>query len=238
MLAERFPLVRLLLIDSGSFDHVALPNWRPGTLKSVPSGPSSLAQVATGASVQQLESTQVCLRLQGGVLMQATFLIMPIVRPILSVGRLRDHDWDVLLTKTPCIVQGSVLLPLLVHRNLFFLPVQFVDDPVWPGTFQLYLQSARHQAQQMLGRPLMSVTTNRDVHPRHLLIEWACSPDSLLSAWMRGRHQEAWRLCLPSCDLTRDEAVHRILQLAQERLQSGQQVFIWASLPFRSWCRS
>ena len=95
-LAERFPQIRLLLIDSGSFDHVAPVGWGPGKVQPPPSGPASLAQVATGAEVQQIGTKELCLRLQGGLLMKATFRVMPIVRPILSAGRLREHGWDVM----------------------------------------------------------------------------------------------------------------------------------------------
>ncbi|CAE8693048.1 unnamed protein product, partial [Polarella glacialis] len=122
-----------LMVDSGAFDHVCPVAFMPDVPIQPMDGDTSPAITADGTPLVAIGHKVVHCVLQTGRRLRIRFKVMPIKRPLLSVGRLRRQGFGSYFPPEPSYQGGGDAflthqgekVPLQEHRGLFFLDVCF-----------------------------------------------------------------------------------------------------------------
>ncbi|CAE8640336.1 unnamed protein product [Polarella glacialis] len=122
-----------LMVDSGAFDHVCPVTFMPDVPIQPMDGDTSPAITADGTPLVAIGHKVVRCVLQTGRRLRIRFKVMPIKRPLLSVGRLRRQGFGSYFPPEPSYQGGGEAflthrgekVPLQEHRGLFFLAVCF-----------------------------------------------------------------------------------------------------------------
>ncbi|CAE8581665.1 unnamed protein product [Polarella glacialis] len=122
-----------LMVDSGAFDHVCPVAFMPDVPIQPMDGDTSPAITADGTPLVAIGHKVVHCVLQTGRRLRIRFKVMPIKRPLLSVGRLRRQGFGSYFPPEPSYQGGGEAflthqgekVPLQEHRGLFFLDVCF-----------------------------------------------------------------------------------------------------------------
>ena len=123
--AERRSQFILILVDSDAFGHVCPPSFGSGWIE----GKHRNIIGAGGNHIQHFGCRKVRFAAWNKKLAKAIFEVAAVVRPILSVGELTKQDVDTRFSKVKgtLTIQGEEI-PLVRHRNLFYLPVKVRDE--------------------------------------------------------------------------------------------------------------
>ena len=227
-----------LLVDSGSFIHVAPPDfaaWLPLTdlRKEV------RAATAGGKPLHYKGMRRVTMETQGGPL-TLDFHIMDVTRPIISFGELLNEGHALVMSGDGNIIRTKAKrrIPLTRSGNLSYLSVEVSPElkeqpgKIWavrPKPTQASRRAARRQRDK-------DAKDQEPVDRPWVLLEWACEPDSRLSAWFLMHGQQAVRLTKDNVDLARPGAVARVLWIARTLIQRGHRALTWAALSCTAWC--
>ncbi|CAE8742532.1 unnamed protein product [Polarella glacialis] len=122
-----------LMVDSGAFDHVCPVAFMPDVPIQPMDGDTSPAITADGTPLVAIGHKVVHCVLQTGRRLRIRFKVMPLKRPLLSVGRLRRQGFGSYFPPEPSYQGGGEAflthqgekVPLQEHRGLFFLDVCF-----------------------------------------------------------------------------------------------------------------
>jgi hypothetical protein len=116
---------RLMLVDSGAFEHVCPLNFGDGLKVGIP----RRIVAADGKEISYHGVREVKFNVWNKDPTKARFVVADVTRPILSVGSLNrqgikvNFDGDRSILQTP-----SRTYQLLCHRNLFYLPVKVLES--------------------------------------------------------------------------------------------------------------
>ena len=104
--------LQMILLDSGSFTHVCPATFAPW----VPierTTPRVGGLTASGQKLVEIGTKRVCLQMYGGVSMDVKFVVMNVSRPLLSVGELQRHGWDVVFSERSHLSRHGVAVPVM-----------------------------------------------------------------------------------------------------------------------------
>ena len=209
----------LLMVDSGSYTHVAPPWFADGlAMKPVKDGqPSPVA--ADGRELRVYGERRVPLVLENGDRVTVLFRVLDVKRPILSVSELCKHGVTVKFQPSHgTMVRNGKSLPLVTKGSLQFLPVRLDGQNV---TVKIPAQIAEVKETK---KPWM-------------LYEWACEPDSALAEWFMNAGHAACRLHLPRWDLRDPHRIEELIDAMVRAASQGFNLFMWVSLPCTPWSR-
>ena len=220
----------LLLVDSGACDNVCPADFAVEAGWEIDQSLSQAELQLMTASGQMLQRIGVChglCKMMSGMLLEVSFQVYPVARPVLSVARLQDLGFELTFGDTAYLSRGGHHEELWSHLSLFFLPVQLVDqqgyvDDVWTPPLC----------------PKQAVPTNvlSSSSVRWVLFEVCCSEESLLSTWFEAQGHTALRFGLPDHDLLEQATVDNIVDLALAVIQQKCPLILWFSLPCSPWC--
>lgn len=138
---EQVTQIVMMLLDSGAFAHVCPPTF--ATHAPIRMITDSGAKLADGRSIVSQGSRHVFLSLVGSwppVVVRVDFLIMNVIRPILSVGLLMRKGFDIRFDSGRCrLMKAGVSFNLYPYSNLYYLPVRVLGgasaiNVFWVGT--------------------------------------------------------------------------------------------------------
>ena len=200
-----------LMVDSGSYRHVA-PPWFADEVKLEPEGnPGGLPVTADGRALRVQGQRRVRYRLSTGEVVESNFLVMDVKRPILSAVEMCRNGAELKIDGDGGkLVWRGRGVPLIRRGNLQFLPVTLEDvkTPSFPA--------------KTSPRPWM-------------LYEWACEGNSRLARWFVHEGHGAVRLHLPDHDLRDHECVSRLVEEITIVQRRGFAITVWAALPCTAW---
>ncbi|CAE8582737.1 unnamed protein product [Polarella glacialis] len=154
-----------LMVDSGAFDHVCPVTFMPDVPIQPMDGDASPAITADGTPLVAIGHKVVHCVLQTGRRLRIRFKVMPIKRPLLSVGRLRCQGYGSYFPPESSYQGGGEAflthrgekVPLQEHRGLFFLAVCFpnvnaLDDQQGQPGLEDFIEPLSQQQQQQQRR--------------------------------------------------------------------------------------
>eukprot|EP00972_Heterocapsa_arctica_P046745 6899069-Heterocapsa_arctica.AAC.1 len=62
----------------------------------------------------------------GGVRLEVRFTVMNVSRPLLSVGELQRHGWDIMFSEHSQLQKRDQIIPLVRRGGLSYLPVRLM----------------------------------------------------------------------------------------------------------------
>ena len=211
----------LVLIDSGACTHVCPRSFAPRVpLMDTPEDGSSRAVTADGRPLTRWGEREVTMVLNDGNHLKATFQVMDVSRPILSVAKLRDGGWSVHFpdekNEAATLEREGTVYELCEQGKLYYLPVHIT-------------QKKKVNVQENIAAV--------DIEQRPwMLFDWCCEAESRLTDWFRQHGHAAMRLGLPDFDLSDENVVNVVIDMLVEAYRSGFAVVIWAALPCTPWC--
>ena len=223
-----------LLVGSGSFIHVAsltLAPWIPLREKDQ----KVKAVGADGREFTYYGQREVTM-ITSNRMVRIPFHIMDFARPILSVGELLRKGHRVTLGSGMSTIQTSdIMIPLVRQGNLTFLDAVVKEMPEsWKSV--LTADDPVELENNIVLQEMPGTIQNID-QEKWCLIEWACEPTSVLSAWFLDHGHDAIRLTRDVIDLSAASAVRKVMKIARERERQGFKFLVWAALPCTAWCK-
>ena len=217
--------VMYLLVDSGAYDHVCPPTFGDEYPLIAPKI-NVKAVTADGHIIKYYGERQIPLKLVGDRHALVTFSVMAITRPILSVSRLIEHEFQCCFARQAFLCRHEERFALVKNGGLYYLPacVREVDTlgPPFPELPELKKLQARAEVCAVVGM-------------HWSIFEWCCDPESSLSQWFADHRQEVLRLCLPDWDLEQSSVVRIAGQRIRAALIRQREVLVWISLPCGCW---
>eukprot|EP00972_Heterocapsa_arctica_P060176 8875619-Heterocapsa_arctica.AAC.1 len=179
--------------------------------------------------------------LWGCIKADVLFHLMPVRRPLLSVGLLRRENLQVDFGQACCMKKEEKRIPLVAAGASFYLPV-LIEDGLRSDAMQFTLQQAHDVIDEHMFAMEESVVNRSQCEvastPRVLchLVEWCCERDSDLTRWVIRHGGGATRLCLPHRDMRLDQQVEQVIRDVRTLANQGICVLAWASLPCTPSC--
>ena len=210
----------LIMVVSGSYARVC-PTWATQYSLQRPSGKERpMALTADGRPLPTLGDRRVTMQLRSGHRVTATFKVMPVRRPILSVAELAEHGMDAHFDHSTgaYLTRSMVRSELVKCGKLYLLPVRIG-------------QGDGSVAAAALTPPRPTPTPEAP----WMLFEWACESDSKLARWFVDSGHAAVRLHPPQWDLRGPGHVDEAVDMMIEAQHRGFNVMVWIALPCTSW---
>ena len=220
---------QLIMLDSGAFTHVCPVNFMP-EIPMECSTPRPGGLTASGQSLICYGSKRVKLQVWGDVVMDVKFEVMDVARPLLSVGEMQRHGWNVHFGQHSYLEYGNTVIPLLRRGGLSYLAVKGKKSAAeWsPSMCEVLTEAAKYVKEP-------EVRERREGGLWHV-VEYCCEEDSLLTEWFLRRGHTATRMGLPGWDLSTKAGVRRAVEEIRQQLAKGKKILLWAALPCTSWC--
>ena len=196
----------LVTADSAAFDHVCPLNF-PG--KFVCEQSSSILR-ADGRLLISQGVREVYGKLASGRLVKFQFVMLPIQKPILSIGRLISQGFGCWLGEASFLQYQGARESLIRQGTMFYLPVRF--------------QGTQHPVHQLRFK-------RRSIY----FVEWCCSLNSKLSNWFQKHGHQFLRIGLPVLDASRPSVINGVVNKIYVASQAGLQPVVWVSLPCTVW---
>ena len=160
--------------------------------------------------------------LWNGKRLTLSFLILAVTRPILSLGRLREANFDLMVTRELAYFsRGRLRSGLLEEGRLFYLPVRLPGSDPW--------------SKELFGQIQMIQNTLTPPGPEWAVFLWSRVKDNPLAQHLRDRGHQVQEVGLPDFDLTDSDTVKFLIESIREVLTAGKPVLLWATLPSGPW---
>ena len=205
-----------LMVDSGSYRHVAPPRFAAETKLEPEGDAGGLPVTADGRTLRVLGRRRVRYRLSTGEAVESDFLVVDVKRPILSAVEMCRNGAELKIDGSGGKLAWRGRAVSLVRRgNLQFLPVTLEQKDV---------------------RTPSAPTRTASSKP-WMLYEWACEGNSCLARWFIHEGHGAVRLHLPDHGLRDHGCVSRLAEEIAAAHRRGFNIMVWAALPCMAWGR-
>ena len=114
---------QLVMLDSGAFTHVCPTNFTPEVAMEC-SKPKQGGLMASGQPLICYGSKKARIQVWGDVVMELTYAVVDVARPLLFVGELQRHGWNIHFGQHSYLERGNKVVPLLRRGGLSYLAVK------------------------------------------------------------------------------------------------------------------
>ena len=121
---------QMVLIDSGAFDHACPPSFAP-SVQIIPPKVDVRVATASDKEVLKILGTKTARMRVKGALVDCTFQVLDIRRPLMSVSALMRHGFCVVFggKEDAYVKKGKCRLPLCHEGNHFYLRAKVLGEP-------------------------------------------------------------------------------------------------------------
>ena len=219
---------QLVMLDSSAFTHVCPTSFMPEVAMEC-SKPKQGCLTASGHPLICYGSKKVRIQVWGDVVMEVTFAVMDVARPLLSVGGLQHHGWSIHSGQHSYFERGNKVMPLFRRGGLSYLAVKARRPQAsWSESMCEVLTEVAKHAKEL--------DVHREEGERWHVVEYCCEEDSLLTEYFLRRGHTGTQLGLPSWDLSAMAGARRAVEEVRQQLDQGKKILFWAALPCTPRC--